>query len=514
MKKLILQIFLLLLFSDRAIGTVIQVNSLDTIRESVFLFTDRNLYITGEKILFSAIVSDADPDESKSRILYCEIITPDGNKITGGKYLITNSGSSGELPIPQDLISGNYYIRSYTRFMRNEGPAAYSYTLLKIVNPNRNEIQMNSTAYTSSDSANSFYNEIIGKNSLIISTDRSLYRPRDTIKISVGRAFQSSYQGLNVSAVPELSYRSHKTLHLNESQAVKSTFDPERSGISITGTVRDEINDNLLSGVRVNLSILGEGRDFMAVGTDSGGRFSFSLPEYEGSRDLFLCTDRSGSLNPEILVDNDFCPIPVRITTENFELSPEERETALKMAVNFQLQAYFDTDSADNPVKSKDQEYQAFYGKPDEVIYMDSYIRLPTLEEYFNELPTLVKIRKRPGGKYFKILGTQTELSEFDPLVMVDLVAIDDPARILDLNPANISRIEVINSIYVKGDQTYGGIINFISLKRDFAGINLPSSGIFINYGFLTPDSSESINNQLPHIPDTRNTLFWEPQLS
>jgi hypothetical protein len=97
---------------------------------------------------------------------------------------------------------------------------------------------------------------------------------------------------------------------------------------------------------------------------------------------------------------------------------------------------------------------------------------------------------------------------------MVDLVAIDDPARILDLNPANISRIEVINSIYVKGDQTYGGIINFISLKRDFAGINLPSSGIFINYGFLTPDSSESINNQLPHIPDTRNTLFWEPQLS
>ena len=492
-------------------GTGVQHSTLDTLNERVILFTDRNMYIAGEKILFSAMVSG---DEIMSRILYCEIITPAGNKITGGKYLILNSGSSGDLTIPQDVVSGNYYFRSYTRFMRNEGPAVYNYILIKIVNPVRNEIHINSTGISISDGILYPLNGINDTNSLSISTDRPQYKSRDTIQISIGSTSYSSYQALNVAVVPELSsYNNDIKLHVKESTDVKSLYAPERAGISITGTVRDEINGNVLSGIRVNLSIIGAGRDFMAIRTNSGGRFSFSLPEYEGNRDLFLCIDRSDSLNTGILVENDFCSIPVQLQAQNFELSPEERETVLKMAVNYQLELSFDIDSATDEIKDEEPEYQAFYGKPDEVISMDNYVRLPTLEEYLNELPTLVKVRKRSGEKYFKILGPQTELIEFDPLVMVDLVAIDDPEGILVVNPANISRIEVVNAIYAKGDQTYGGIVNFISRKRDFAGINLPSSGIFINYGFLTPGTSALKYSKLPNIPDTRNTIFWEPKL-
>jgi hypothetical protein len=114
------------------------------------------MYISGEKILFSARMSGDDRDEIMSRILYCEIITPAGNKIAGGKYLILNSASSGDLTIPQDVVSGNYYIRSYTKFMRNEGPTAYNYTLIKIVNPNRSEIQINFPDNSYSDSSVTF----------------------------------------------------------------------------------------------------------------------------------------------------------------------------------------------------------------------------------------------------------------------------------------------------------------------------------------------------------------------
>jgi hypothetical protein len=394
--------------------------------------------------------------------------------------------------------------------MRNEGPTAYNYTLIKIVNPNRSEIQINFPDNSYSDSSVINFNGIADTNFLSISTDRSLYNSRDTIQISI-KSTSQPYNALNVAVVPELT-SNEKGIALPFKPATKSLYDPERSGISLTGSVRDEINGNVKDGIRVNLSIIGEGRDFMAIRTDSAGRFSFMLPEYEGYRDLFLCTDKSGSLNTQILVDNDFCSIPIQIDTESFELSPGERETALKMAVNFQLELSFKIDSATGATKDE-LEHKAFYGKPDEVIYMDNYVRLPTIEEYFNELPTLVKVRKRSGGKYFRILGSQTELTEFDPLVMVDLVAIDDLAGILAINPANISRIEVINSIYIKGDQTYGGIVNFISEKGDFAGINLPASGIFINYGFLTPVSSEIIGSQSFNIPDTRNTIFWEPKL-
>jgi hypothetical protein len=251
----------------------------------------------------------------------------------------------------------------------------------------------------------------------------------------------------------------------------------------------------------------------MAVQTDSAGLFFFSLPDYTGYRDLFLCAGRASGPDSKILVDNDYCTVPVHLPSGIFNLEPLERETAYKMAVNVQLDTYFKADSIPG-VQVEAGDKPAFYGRPDDILYIDDYIQLPTLEEYFNGLPTLVRVRKHRGEKYFKVIGSQAGLNNFDPLVMVDLVAIDDPLKVLNINPANISRIEVVNVLYAKGDVTFGGIINIISRHGDFAGIDLPSSGIFIKYGFLAEPGQSRVNSQpLMNFPDTRNTLFWDPEL-
>ena len=72
----------------------------------------------------------------------------------------------------------------------------------------------------------------------------------------------------------------------------------------------------------------------------------------------------------------------------------------------------------------------------------------------------------------------------YDPLVMIDWVAVSDNESILGTPTQSISRIELVNAPYIKGDMIYGGIISIISKKGDFAGIDLPRNGIFINYKF------------------------------
>ena len=251
----------------------------------------------------------------------------------------------------------------------------------------------------------------------------------------------------------------------------------------------------------------------MAQLTDSSGRFFFSMPEYYGYHDLFLCTDESNHSKLRILVDNDFCTTPVNIPSPTFSLTPGERDIAFQMAVNIQIGSYFSVDSLTKEEPETIEE-TAFYGKPSDIIYIDNYVGLPTLEEYFNSLPSLVKVRKHMGKKYFKVSGTQSGLSDFEPLVLVDMVAIGEPLKILAIPPVSISRIEVVNSLYIKGDQKYGGIINIVTKKGDFGGIDLPSSGIFINYCFLSERRVPAVVLQhLPNRPDTRNTLYWEPRL-
>jgi hypothetical protein len=183
------------------------------------------------------------------------------------------------------------------------------------------------------------------------------------------------------------------------------------------------------------------------------------------------------------------------------------------MAQNVQINSYF------KPAKPKDslnatKDTIAFYGKPTTILYIDKYIMLPTLEEYFNELPSQVKVRKRKGESYFAVQGT-ANISMYDPLVLVDWVAVDEPAKILAAAPQNISRIEVVNEDYIKGGQIYGGIISFISKKGDFAGIDLPSAGIFVSYRFLSDNKcDESTIITAASQPDSRNTVLWKPLIN
>jgi len=517
--------FLVLALSDHL--TVLNGRQFQAIQpgERVVLICDRNLYIAGERLFFSAFlqIADGSAKTDQGRVLYCEIISPDGNKITGDKYLIENSFASGSVAIPGDIITGTYYLRAYTRFMRNAGPSAYNYTRIKIVNANRSEVQTQTDGNYLSDSLSRSFRAENRGGSFIVSTDKPGYSPRDTVNITIDRnnTIVSSFKGLSLSVVPESSVSFQtEIIPLNDGaeaandQSENRVFNyAETRGLSVAGKLVDNATGNVLPYTRVNLSVIGKGRDFMAVQTDSAGLFFFSLPDYTGYRDLFLCAGRASSPDPKILVDNDFCTVPIHLPTGTFTLTPQERETAYNMAVNVQLDTYFKVDSIPgDPVEAEDE--QAFYGKPDDILYIDDYIQLPTLEEYFNGLPTLVRVRKHKGEKYFKVIGPQAGLNNFDPLIMVDQVAIDDPSKLLGINPANISRIEVINELYAKGDETFGGIINIISRHGDFAGIDLPSSGIFIRYAFLAEEFKAPSSSSLPlSFPDTRNTLYWDPGL-
>jgi hypothetical protein len=524
MKRLISPIGLALLLI--AHFTVLSGRQIQTIHqgESVVLFCDRTLYIAGEQLFFSAFLQTADElaTSDEGRILYCEIISPGGNRIAGDKYLIEKSHADGSLAIPDDIITGTYYMRAYTRFMRNTGPSSYHYTRIKVVNPSRSEVQTLPDKNQLPDSLLTVFRPDSSGFSFIVSTDKSKYSTRDTIYVSIDRTdtIQTPWKGLSLSVVPELSVsdgtvkllRHVGTCAENGQSDNRVFYHAETRGLSIAGKLVDNTSGEPLPYSRVNLSIIGKGRDFMAVQTDSAGLFFFSLPDYTGYRDLFLCAGRASDSDPKIMVDNDYCTVPVHLPSDKFTLSSQERETAYNMAVNVQLNSYYKVDSIPEATVEEDVE-PVFYGRPDDILYIDDYIQLPTLEEYFNGLPTLVRVRKHKGEKYFKVNGPQAGLNNFDPLIMVDLVAIDDPSKVLQINPANISRIEVVNVLYAKGDVTFGGIINIISRHGDFAGIDLPSSGIFIKYGFLTEPGQPLINSQpLMNLPDTRNTLFWDPE--
>ena len=515
MNKIHLKIsFVLLMILTGTFSTKGQQDKTYPAIEKVSLFTDRSIYITGEDVHFSAFLSPHDKKQPElSLILYAEIVSPEGKSLAGSKFPIVNYAASGDLTIPKDIITGVYYMRAYTKYMRNMGPNAYCYVAVKIVNPLRSDVM------TGNDTTKVAKNEAIAgntANAFVISLDKNKYAPRDVVNVAIKATGikASDVQGLSISVVPEAS-SSENILQVPayDHQVTSLRFLPETRGVSITGILKDNTSGKAVPDTRVNLSIIGKGRDFMAMQTDSAGRYFFSLPAYTGFRDLFLCAENTAGFHPKIIVDNDFCLEPVHLPSPIFKLTADERAATYNMAVNARLRKLFAADTIPCAVADKRAD-KASYGEPSEILVIDKYVQLPTLEDYFFELPTFVKVRKRHGEKYLKVIGTQAEMTIFDPLMLVDWIAVADPAKILAISPSNIDRIELVYEPYVKGDITYGGIVNIISKRGDFAGIDLPASGIFLNYLFLdnsricTASDSNSAN-----IPDARNTLYWDPNL-
>ena len=482
--------------------------------ERIQACTDRTMYISGEKVLFSVQVYNEKDHFAKgfSRICYCELITPDGKMLAAEKYLLTNSFGEGCLTIPRETISGIYFLKFYTRFMRNISTAEYKYIMLKIINPDKTEVL--SGEDTSVPGIKSGESIIKGGAALSVNfqSGKKTFSTSEEIRlnITIGK-HESIPVSLCLSVIPESTYHDSFYPEKNKQDSVyKGVYFPETRGVSLSGHLIAKGSGKPVTGAKVDLSIIGN-KDILVVRTDTSGRFFFALPDYHGNKDIFLYSDDFHGITPEILIDNDFCSRPVFLPSPLFTLDEKEMKAAYKLAVNFRLTSVFGEDSIVN-TSSPEQNNPPFYGNPSEVLTINKYIDLPTLDEYFTQLPSVVNLRKIQGRKQFRFFTVQEEMSAYDPLVLVDWVAVNDIEKILAMSPHAIERIELVNSLYIKGNITYGGIISFVSRKNDFAGIDLPKSGTFINYCFLE-DCTETLPVSPLHmnIPDSRNTVYWNP---
>jgi len=485
--------------------------------EKIGIFSDRSLYIAGEKINFTALVKESEdylPVEL-SRVLYCELVTPSGSKVVGGKFPVEHFKSIGCIQIPEETISGIYYLKAYTRFMRNDSPENYHYIPIKIVNPKKNEVL---AEYMEGDRPDSLKNRHVRPQDQAhysVATDKDTYFPRENVRLEIETPMGASHpEHLCLTVVPEgsiddLMVKYDDTMYT----ALNGLYFPETRGVSLSGSVINSSNGNPIAGIKVHLSIISD-RDIMVVRTDSSGRFFFTLPDHKGNRDIFLCTEEMPGVTTTIYIDNDFCTRSLSLPAPSFSLDQEEREMAYHMAVNLELADFFpalDVGPETGPVEPA----APFYGKPTQVLVLEKYIDLPTLEDYFSELAISVKVRKSQGRKHFRFSSEQADMAIYEPLVLIDWVAVENMEKILAMDPRNIDRVELVNAPYVKGSITYGGIVSFVSKNNDFAGIDLPASGTFINYSFLEECQWDATPENLPeNIPDTRNTVHWDPDLA
>ena len=106
-------------------------------QEQVYIHSDKQHYLTGETMKFKVYCIEKNTSRTSelSRIAYVEIIDEEKTSHLRAKIQLKDGVGFGELYIPTNLLSGNYILRGYTRWMRNFGPEVFYHSMITLINP-------------------------------------------------------------------------------------------------------------------------------------------------------------------------------------------------------------------------------------------------------------------------------------------------------------------------------------------------------------------------------------------
>lgn len=490
--------------------------------EKIRLFSDRNIYSVNEKIHFTAEYSCIDELDtlSWSSVLYVELIRWNGNRLAQMKLKLTRPATSGSIEIPGNMPSGNYYLRSYTKWMRNYSVKDYAYLPVKIVNPFRTETDEGPAEKpAATDTVMLNPGQKIPINGVSCTPEKNEYKPGEKaeIEIQINDMNLIDYNRYCISVVKagaiDTAIKPIKTESTSPANNLPYIeYLPEIRGITISGTLIDNSTKLPAKEVLVSLSETRHGEHFAVYQTNDWGRFIFSLPDMQGQHDFFIQVDSPS----EILIDHGFCSQAVKLPYIAFSLNKNETDFVKELVINQQLsERYLSGNDTLTDLQQTKTEPLVFYGSKKSVYRTDKYIELPNIEEFVIEIIREATI-VRQKGETSVISMRRQDFAYYMPLLLMDNIPVNNDERFLKTPLNKIERVEAVNMNYIVGGTLYYGIMSFYSRNKDLAGIDLNLNSMFFTYEMYSDtDSGYDFHNgpSDSRVPDRRNLLYWNPDI-
>jgi len=215
--------------------------------ENIRLFTDRSTYCVNEKIYFAAEYSCISELNSLSwsNVMYVELIKWNGIQLARMKLRLDKPGLSGSLEIPGNILSGNYYLRAYTKWMRNFSVTGYAYLPVRIVNPFRSETDDDPKELSVPETRNVLQKNVIAN--VICSMNKTEFMPGEKAEVILNlnnrELIASDNYCISVAKVGAIDttfklFKPDISSQTNEITDIE--YLPEIRGISISGKVVDK----------------------------------------------------------------------------------------------------------------------------------------------------------------------------------------------------------------------------------------------------------------------------------
>lgn len=395
-----------------------------------------------------------------------------------------------------------------------------------------------------------FVQKPIEKSSFSINTDKQKYGNREVVKLSISKPSNLNDVSVSISKAGLVKSNPNiKPNYLNStffntienlcsdhirlndllicfnpleqflSRSKDDLFLPELKDEIIFGTLKDSKTLKPLSNVTLAAGFVSDNPQLYLHTTNDDGQFLFEVNEY-GVNEMviqpFKGLDIDYTIDLEDVYSSDY-----GYKSEPFVLSETEANTIAECITNMQIESLYEGYAKPIYRESIQQKTGAFYGDVNFSVSIEKFIDLPNMEEIIHEIIPMVVVRKENKQKrIFVIDEGNKQIENKNMVVLVDGIPIYNHESILKIRPNNIEKIDVVSLNYFKNDQNVGRVLSIFTKSNKLEGIEF-DQGIFRQeqdcyrelYQFIGPNYGQLDETQ-KRIPDYRNMLYWNPNLS
>ncbi|MCB9449635.1 MAG: hypothetical protein H6585_14985 [Flavobacteriales bacterium] len=482
------------------------------VREEVLLTTDRSMYFAGSQVLFKADIrrQGSDHPEASSTVLYLEVFDPANRVVVQQKSPVNGGTSIGSILLPEDLVTGTYFIRAYTQVMRNRGPEHFWTNQLLVIHPGKKPEVPLMKAVTDGPVPPGC--PMAPPMPCGLQTDRVVYHPGEVVHV---RMTSSAGAHLSVRVVPSGAFReSHNGLQYRMKPPAarldqQTAWYPEIRGISISGRVVYAGTQTPCSGVRVYVGVKDGEEQFHVTHTDSSGYFVVGLQHLAQHQKVFITTEKQSDQRFQILVNNNFSPDFATLPMQPMKIDSDDLGMINMLYIARQAQV------SDTLLHVKRLDTVAWLPNPfqgaGQRILLKDYVEIPSMAEVFNEIVPYVSVHENKGKRMIETFDARSNTPFRHPLVLLDCIPFEDHEALLALLPSQVESVEVISDYFLIGGVSVEGLINISTYQHNLGGLALPLEGVSVEMdGFAQLTEQHVVQTSLQ---DVRALIYWNPEV-
>ena len=545
MKSRLLLFFLLLPLCAGAQTTVV---------EKTYISTDREIYVSGDKIWCSAFCVDAANGlrpSSLSAIAYVEIVSEDGT-LESGKIALSDGRGAGTIEIPATAPTGNYRIVAYTAYTKNTpgfNPQEHISKTISIFNTSTKERVKNGVKILS----DSEYDALRTPASTPASTPAGTHT---TGTHTTGTHSSSTYNAGTQPAAGALSITCHRSAEgylevvLTNNSATPADLSlslsnrdgiippdntsigafmgaaasaaqaaaelPEYEGEIIRGRIAGATTDEIegLKGRSAFISVPTEKSDLYSSVVDNDGMIKFVTNNIYGTKEMVCEIEDNDLARCHIELISPFVS-PKLKGIPALQMAPSIKEDLQRRGLSVQLCRSFSADTLASLMPIRENPLIPSY---DAIEYkLDDYKRFPVMRELFIEFINEIKVRRVDGKEQLKVkTHLEERVSLFDKnnsLIMVDGIPVFDHSQVIEYDPLLVESVVVYPYKYYTGWRSFCGMANFVTYKKNLPGIKFNDGVRVVQFKGCSYPMAFTCQEIGDDFPDYRELLYWHPQI-